>query len=70
LIEEKINQPKALNLEEIVDNVLQENSKLVNEYLQGKESVKNVIIGKVLSKVKGIYTPEAVINVLNQKLKR
>lgn len=71
LIRELKSVPRSdVNLEEVVERILQDNYKLVNEYLEGKESVKNVFIGKVLALVKGQYSPVEVKKVVEEKLKK
>ncbi len=70
LLKEMKPSSTQVNLEEVVDSILKENARLVEEYFQGKENVKNVFIGKVLSRVKGIYTPSQITECLNKRLKR
>ncbi len=59
-----------VNLEEVITQILQENKSLVEEYLKGKENIKNVFIGKILSKVKGQFTALEIKKILEDKLKR
>lgn len=71
LLEEVENVSKStVNLEEVVDQILKENKNLVEEYLRGKENVKNVFIGKILSLVKNQFSALQVRQILESKLKK
>jgi aspartyl-tRNA(Asn)/glutamyl-tRNA(Gln) amidotransferase subunit B len=56
-------------IEKIVDEVIAKNPSQVAEYLTGKEKVFGFFVGQVMKASKGQASPEAVNNLLKQKLK-
>ncbi len=69
---------KELGLEQVsdsgeidqwVDEVLEENPKVVEDYRGGKENVIQFLMGQVMKKSKGAANPPMVIGVLKEKLK-
>lgn len=53
----------------IIDKVLKENSKAVEQYLLGKQQVFVFFVGQVMKKTKGRANPELVNELLRKKLK-
>ncbi len=57
------------NLEKIIDEVISENQKSVTDYKNGKMNALQFLIGKAMSKKKGVLEPNRVRKLLEEKLK-
>ncbi len=55
-------------IEGAVDEVIKENTKVVEEYRSGKEKVLGFLIGQVMKKTKGMASPGMVTEMLKAKL--
>jgi aspartyl-tRNA(Asn)/glutamyl-tRNA(Gln) amidotransferase subunit B len=55
-------------IESIVDTVLKNNTKAVEEYKQGKENSIQFLMGMVMKESKGTANPQIVIKMLKDKL--
>ena len=55
---------------QIIDEVLRENPKQVEQYLSGKEKVRGFFIGQVMKKTQGKANPQLVNKLLDEKLKQ
>ncbi len=68
--EEKLTQiSDQVGLEDIVDNVLSENSKAATEYKQGKTKAVQFLVGQAMKKTRGRASPQAVRDILERRLK-
>lgn len=57
-------------IETLVEAVLGENKKGVDEYLRGKEKLFGFFVGEVMKKSKGKANPELVNEILKERLKK
>ena len=55
-------------IENIVDEVLQENQKMVEQYLSGKDKLLGFFIGQSMKKSKGKANPKILNEILKIKL--
>ncbi len=55
---------------EIVDRIISENPKSIEDFYQGKEKVLNYLVGQVMSYTQGRAKPDFVFKTLNQRLKK
>ncbi|MCX6744031.1 MAG: Asp-tRNA(Asn)/Glu-tRNA(Gln) amidotransferase subunit GatB [Candidatus Parcubacteria bacterium] len=55
-------------LENIIEQVIKENPKPVEDYKKGKEAALQAVVGKVMAISKGKANPEMVLQILKQKL--
>ena len=55
-------------IEKIIDQVLLENPKSVEEYRSGKEKAFNALVGQIMKASKGKANPAQVNTLLKQKL--
>ena len=55
-------------MEKIIEEVIQENPKPVEDYRKGKENAFQFLIGKTMAKTKGKANPSLIKNILSEKL--
>ena len=55
-------------LDNIVDEVIKENQKSVNDYKQGKASALMFLVGQVMKKSQGKANPKVVQEILKRRL--
>ncbi len=55
-------------IERTVEEVLKEERKALEEYLQGNKKVYNYLFGRIMRKLKGKANPKVVMEILNKKL--
>ncbi len=55
-------------IESAVDEVMKENTKVVEEYRSGKEKVLGFLVGQVMKKTKGMASPGMITEMLKAKL--
>lgn len=72
VIEEKglVQVTDKFEIETLVDAVLDENKKVVEEYLAGKQKLFGFFIGEVMIKSKGKANPKLVNEILKEKLRK
>jgi len=68
-IREKEIISEAEILDKIINEVLKENEKSIQDYLQGEKKVMEFLIGQVMKKTKGKANPEMVREIIEDKLK-
>ena len=56
-------------IENIVDEVLNENQKMVEQYLSGKDKLLGYFVGQAMKKSKGKAKPNLLNNILIDKLR-
>jgi len=64
----QISDEKALT--KIVDRILKENPKVVEDYKEGKEKALGYLVGQVMKKTKGAANPRLVNKLFREKLKQ
>jgi len=64
---EQLSDPSSL--ESIVANVIQENSKVVDDYKKGKENALQFLVGKVMAQTKGAANPQVIRDLIQKLLK-
>jgi len=64
---EQLSDPSSL--ESIVVNVIQENSKVVDDYKKGKENALQFLVGKVMAQTKGAANPQVIRDLIQKLLK-
>jgi aspartyl-tRNA(Asn)/glutamyl-tRNA(Gln) amidotransferase subunit B len=57
-------------IENIVDEVIQENQKMVDQYLSGKDKLLGFFVGQSMKKSKGKANPKILNNILKSKLSK
>ena len=57
-------------IETIVDDVIDENQKMVEEYLSGKDKLLGFFVGQAMKKSKGKANPKILNQVLIKKLQK
>ena len=57
-------------IEKIVDKVIEENTKSVSDFKNGKEKAIIFLVGQVMAKTKGKANPKMVNEVLRRKLSK
>lgn len=57
-------------LTEIVDRVISENPKSIEDFNQGKEKALNYLVGQVMRYTKGRAKPDFVFEAIKQRIKR
>ena len=57
-------------IEIIVDNVINENQKMVEQYLSGKEKLLGFFVGQAMKKSKGKANPKILNEILKEKLSK
>ena len=57
-------------IENIVDEVLKENQKMVDQYLSGKNKLLGFFVGQSMKKSKGRANPQILNNILKTKLSK
>jgi aspartyl-tRNA(Asn)/glutamyl-tRNA(Gln) amidotransferase subunit B len=57
-------------VEKAVLEAVKENQKAVNDYLSGKESALNFVVGQVMKKTKGRADPGTVLTMLKEKINK
>ncbi|MBI2447497.1 MAG: hypothetical protein HYV48_03055 [Candidatus Omnitrophica bacterium] len=57
-------------IEKIVDKVIEENTKSVSDFKNGKEKAIIFLVGQVMAKTKGKANPKMVNEVLRKKLSK
>ena len=60
------SDPKAL--EELINNVIQNNTSKVEEYKSGKEKLFGFFVGQVMKESKGKGNPQLINKILKEKL--
>ena len=60
----------TVEIENIVDDVLQENKKMVEEYLSGKDKLLGFFVGQSMKKSKGKANPKILNEILKIKLSK
>jgi aspartyl-tRNA(Asn)/glutamyl-tRNA(Gln) amidotransferase subunit B len=55
---------------EVIDKVIKENPKSVDDFNQGKEKALNYLVGQVMRYTKGRAKPDFVFEALKQRLKK
>ncbi|MFO7794298.1 MAG: YbaK/EbsC family protein [Candidatus Nanohaloarchaea archaeon] len=65
----KIEDSGSFELEEVIDEILDENSEALEDLKEGKQSVENFIIGQVMQRTSGRARPERVKEVLNNEFR-
>ena len=70
LIEKTVSESNIAlnNIDSIIDEVINSNSKAVNDYKSGKEATIGFLIGQVMQKTKGSADPNKVKSILIKKL--
>lgn len=68
-IREKEIISEAEVLDKIINEVIEENKKSVQDYLQGEEKAIEFLIGQVMKRTKGKANPEIVREIIKDKLK-
>jgi len=63
---EQISDTSALDA--IVDKVLAENQKIVDDYRSGKKNAINALQGRVMRETRGQANPAAVMGILTRRL--
>ncbi len=63
---EQINDNSAI--EQVIDDILNNNSDKVSEYKSGKEKMFGFFVGQVMKQMKGKANPQTVHDILKQKL--
>ena len=58
----------TLVLEQSVQEVLQEETQVVQDYQRGKKQALMFLVGKVMKKTKGKANPQTVTDILRKKL--
>lgn len=67
--ERKLSQISDENIiANIIDTVIAENEKIVQDYKNGKTTAKKALIGKVMQKTNGQANPQLVASILDKKL--
>ena len=56
-------------IEEVINRVLQQNPKMVEDYKNGKEKLFGFFVGQVMKESKGKANPQIVNKILKDKLK-
>ena len=56
-------------IEELINRVLQQNPKMVEDYKNGKEKLFGFFVGQVMKESKGKANPQIVNKILKDKLK-
>jgi len=56
-------------LERVVNEVIEENPKIVNDYRNGKQNAIIALVGKIMAKTKGKANPQKVNEILRNRLK-
>lgn len=69
-ISRKSKEENSGGMEGIVDGVIKENQKAVDDYMNGKDASIGFLVGKVMQITKGTANPNEVQNILIKKLKR
>lgn len=69
-ISRKSKEENSGGIEGIVDGVIKENQKAVDDYMNGKDASIGFLVGKVMQITKGTANPNEVQNILIKKLKR
>jgi len=64
---EQINDDKQII--NIVEKIIKENSKVVQDYKSGNEKVLGFLIGQIIKETKGKANPQIVNKILKEKLK-
>ena len=57
-----------MKLENIIDEVIAENEKVVNQIKQGKESAMGFLIGQTMKKSRGKANPKKVGEIIKRRL--
>ena len=61
-------------IEKVIDEVIKDNPKMVEQYLGGKDKLLGFFVGQAMKKTKGKANPkmlnDILINKLNKKIKR
>ena len=57
-------------LNKIVDNIIKNNYKSVEEYQNGKEKLLGFFVGQVMKETQGKGNPKLINQILKEKLKR
>ncbi len=65
---ETLSRTTKISLNDIVGNVLSDNSSLVDQYIAGEEKVFQALIGRVMRETKGMFGGEEVIAVIRERL--
>jgi len=55
---------------EVIDNVIKENPKSVDDFREGKEKALNFLVGQVMRYTKGRAKPDLVFEAIEQKIKK
>jgi len=55
---------------EVIDRVIKENPKSVDDFNQGKEKVLNFLVGQVMRYTKGRAKPDFVFEAIKQRIKK
>ena len=55
---------------EVIDNVIKENSKSVDDFNEGKEKALNFLVGQVMRYTKGRAKPDFVFEAIKQRIKK
>ena len=55
---------------EVIDNVIKENPKSVNDFNEGKEKALNFLVGQVMRYTKGRAKPDFVFEAIKQRIKK
>ncbi len=63
-----LSRTTTMDLGEVVDRVLSDNSSLVGQYLAGEHKVLQALIGGVMRETKGMFGGEEVIAVIRKRL--
>ena len=65
---ETLSRTTKMNLKDIVDNVLSDDSPLVDQYIAGEEKVFQALVGRVMRETKGMFGGEEVVAVIRERL--
>ena len=55
-------------IEKVIDEVILDNPKMVNEYLGGKDKLLGFFVGQAMKKTKGRANPKMLNDILKNKL--
>ena len=57
-------------IEKVIDEVISNNPKMVQEYLAGKDKLLGFFVGQAMKKTKGQANPKILNEILNEKLNK
>ena len=57
-------------IENVIDSVISDNPKMVDDYLEGKDKLLGFFVGQAMKKTKGKANPKMLNEILIKKLKK